>query len=282
MKTQSFLLTAIRCAALPLLLAAVPAQAAITCNITSGGIFTAYDPAAGGNNVTQTSFTVTCTKGAAGDPATVNYGVLVNNGLYALGVNNRAAFGANRIKYDVYTNSTCGTAWKGGTAITGTVNTPSVGTFTATSTFWGCVAPAQAVPAGTYTDTVTMTMAYGATASTAVSSFAVSISTPSTCSVTAAPGNVVFNYVAFGPVVTPSSTFGVTCTLSLPYTMALDATSGTIVGLNYTLALSASGSTGTGAQQTHSINGNMVAGQAGTCVLGTCSGSQARSITISY
>ena len=139
---------------------------------------------------------------------------------------------------------------------------------------------AQAVAAGTYTDTVTMTMTYGV--SIATGSFGVSISTPATCSVTGAPGNVVFNYVAFGPAITPSSTFGVTCTLSLPYTMALDATSGTIVGLNYTLALSAPGSTGTGAQQTHSINGNMVAGQAGTCAAGSCSGSQARSVTISY
>lgn len=282
MKTQFRLSTAIRCATLLLLLAAVPAHAVITCNITSGGLFTAYDPAAGGNTVVQSSFTVTCTKGAAGDPATVNYSVTVNNGLYALGVNNRAAFGASRIKYDVYTNVTCGGAWKGGTAIAGTVNTPSVGTFTATSAYWGCVLPAQAVPAGTYTDNVIMTMTYGAAASTAIGSFAVSISTPATCSVTAPPGNVVFNYVAFGPAITPSSTFGVTCTLSLPYTMALDATSGTIVGLNYTLALSAPGSTGIGAQQTHSINGNMVAGQSGICALGTCSGSQARSITISY
>jgi spore coat protein U-like protein len=282
MRNQIRWITAIRRAALLLLFAAAPAHAAITCNVTSGGVFTAYDPAAAGNNVTQTSFTDTCTKGAAGDPASVNYSVKVDNGLYALGVNNRAAFGANRIKYDVFTNVTCGTAWKGGTAIAGTVSTPSVGTFTATSTYWGCVGPGQAVPAGTYTDTVTMTMTYGAASSTAVGTFPVSISTPSTCSVTAAPGNVVFNYVSFGPVVTPSATFGVTCTLSLPYTMALDATAGTIVGLNYTLALSTANSTGTGAQQTHSINGSMAAGQAGTCTVGSCSGSQARSVTITY
>jgi spore coat protein U-like protein len=282
MKNPFRWITALRCLAPMLAALAVPAHAAITCNVTSGGVFAAYDPTAPGNDVNQTSFTVTCTKGAAGDPASVNYSVKVDNGLYSLGVNNRAAFGASRIKYDVFTNVTCGSAWKGGTAITGTVSTPSVGTFTATSTYWGCVQPLQAVPAGTYTDTVTMTMTYGATSSTAVGSFPVSISTPATCSVTAPPGNVVFNYVSFGAAVTPSSTFGVTCTLSLPYTMALDATAGTVVGLNYTLSLATASSTGTGAQQTHTINGSMAAGQAGTCNVGTCSGSQARSVTITY
>jgi spore coat protein U-like protein len=263
-----------------LLIASAAAHAAITCSISSGGFAAAYDPAAGATNVTQSFFTVTCTKGAAGDPASVNYSVTVNNGLYSLGVNNRAAFGTNRIRYDVFTNATCGTTWKGGTAISGTVSTPSVGTFTATSNYWGCVAAGQGVAAGVYSDTVTMTMTYGA--STATGSFGVTISTPPTCSISSPPGNVVFNYVSFGPVVNPSSTFGVTCSMALPYTMALDATAGTIVGLNYTLALSAASSTGTGAQQTHTINGSMAAGQSGICGAPTCSGTQARSVTITY
>jgi len=269
-------------AALALLLASAAAHAAITCNISSGGFATAYDPASAIANVSQTFFTVTCTKGAAGDPSSVAYSVTVNNGLYALGVNNRAAFGTNRIRYDVFTNAGCSTTWKGGTAISGTVSTPSVGTFTATSSYFGCVAAGISAAAGTYTDSVTMTMSYGSPTATATGSFGVSISTPSTCSISSPPGNVVFNYVAFGPAINPSSTFGVTCTLSLPYTMALDATSGTIVGLSYTLALSTASSTGTGAQQTHSVNGSMAAGQPGICALGTCSGTQARSITITY
>lgn len=273
--------TLTRClAVLALLLAPLASHAAITCSVSSGGFATAYDPSSPATNVTQTFFTVTCTKGAAGDPPSVNYSVTVNNGLYALGVNNRAAFGANRLRYDVYTSATCATTWKGGTAISGTVATPSVGTFTQTSTYFGCVAAGITQPAGTYTDTVTMTMTYGT--STATGSFNVSISTPATCAISAPPGNVVFNYVSFGPAVTPSTTFGVTCTLSLPYTMALDATAGTIVGLNYTLALSTNASTGTGAQQTHSINGTMAAGQSGVCAVGPCSGTQARSLTITY
>lgn len=269
-------------AALVLALASSAVHAAITCGVSSGGFATAYDPTAPGTNITQASFTVTCTKGLAGDPSSVNFSVRVNNGLYSLGVNNRAAFGGSRIRYDVYTNPTCGSTWKGGTAISGTVSTPSVGTFTATASFWGCVGAGFAVPAGTYTDTVTMTMTYGPTSSTAVGSFNVWITTPPTCAISSAPTNVVFNYVSFGPAVTPSGTFGITCSLALPYTMALNSGGGTIVGLVYTIALSTTSSTGTGAQQMHSVNGNMAAGQSGVCALPTCSGSQAHSVTITY
>jgi hypothetical protein len=34
--------------------------------------------------------------------------------------------------------------------------------------------------------------------------------------------------------------------------------------------------------QTYSINGSMAAGQAGKCATATCSGSQARTLTVSY
>ena len=269
-------------AAMALLVASSAVNAAITCGVTSGGFATAYDPATPTTNITQASFTVTCTKGLAGDPPSVNFSVRVDNGLYSLGINNRAAFGTRRIRYDVYTNSTCGSPWKGATAISGTVNTPSVGTFTATGTFWGCVAAGFAVPAGTYTDTVTMTMTYGATSSTAVGSFNVWITTPPTCAITSAPTNVVFNYVSFGAAVNAAGAFGVTCSLALPYTMALDSGGGTIVGLAYTIALSTTASTGTGAQQMHTVNGNMAAGQSGVCALPTCSVTQAHSVTITY
>ena len=86
---------------LGLLVASLGTHAAITCSISSGGFAAAYDPASAVNNVTQTFFTVTCTRGLAGDPTSVNYSVLVDNGLYATGVNNRAAYLANRIRYDV-------------------------------------------------------------------------------------------------------------------------------------------------------------------------------------
>jgi spore coat protein U-like protein len=258
-------------------------HAAITCGITSPGFATAYDPTAAGTNITQTYFTVTCTRGATSDPTSVSYSVKVDNGLQPSGQRNRAAFGANRISYDLYKDAACGTQWKGNSAITGTITFSGTGTVSSQGNYWGCAPASQTgLAAGTYTDTVTMTMTYGSPQSTATGTLGVTISTPPICTISAAPGNVVFNYVSLGSAKAASTTYGVTCTLALPYTMALDATSGTILGLAYTLSLSQSSSTGTGAQQTFSVNGNMAGGQAGTCATATCSGSQARTITVTY
>jgi hypothetical protein len=64
--------------------------------------------------------------------------------------------------------------------------------------------------------------------------------------------------------------------------MALDATSGTLLGLPYTLAISQSSSTGTGTAQTFAINGSIVGGLPGTCASGTCSATDIRTLTITY
>jgi len=93
---------------------------------------------------------------------------------------------------------------------------------------------------------------------------------------------VVFNYVGFGAAANASTSFGVTCSTYLPYTMALDATSGTILGLAYTIGLSAPSGTGNGAEQTYTISGTIAAGQSGTCATGSCTASQARVLTITY
>jgi len=266
------------------LLASSAVHAAITCSISSGGFATAYDPASAINNVTQSFFTVTCTRALASDPSSVNYAVTVDNGMYANGINNRAAYLANRIRYDVFKDSSCATKWKGSTSIAGTINFASTGTVSQQANFWGCVLPGQTgLAAGTYTDNVTATLTYGPTPSlVALGTFGVSIATPATCSLSQAPGNVVFNYIAFGAAVNASTTFGVTCTTSLPYSMALDLTGGTIVGINYSIGLSAASSVGTGAQQNFTVDGTIAAGQAGTCAASGCSGSNTHSITITY
>jgi spore coat protein U-like protein len=269
-----------------LALAALPfgARAAITCSITSPGFATAYSSTAPGPfNITQTFFTVTCTRGATGDPTSVNYSVKVNNGSNAQGQKNRAANGTSRILYELYKDSGCGTVWQGNTAITGTISFSGTGTVSQQGDYWGCVPGAQTgLAAGTYTDSVAMTMTYGTPQSTAPGSISVVINTPPTCSITTAPGTVALTYASFGVTANASTTFGVTCTLALPYTLALDATSGTLLGLNYTLALSAASSTGTGAPQTFSINGAIAAGQSGNCATSSCVGVQARSVTVSY
>jgi spore coat protein U-like protein len=127
-----------------------------------------------------------------------------------------------------------------------------------------------------------MSLAYGSPQATASGAIPVSISTPAQCNLSTAPGDVVFDYTGFGAAANASTSFGVTCSTYLPYTMALDATSGTLLGLSYTVALSASSSTGTGAEQTFTISGNIPAGQSGTCGSGSCTASQARTLTITY
>lgn len=259
------------------------ARAAINCSVSSSGFAAAYSTAAATTNTTQAFFTVTCTRGATTDPASVNYSVKADNGLYSVGQRNNAAFAANRIGYDIYTNASCGTQWKGNTAIIGTISFATTGTLSQQGNFWGCIPAAQTgIAAGTYTDTVTMTMTYGSPQSTATGTFGVTITTPPTCSVSPGPGSVVFNYVSLGPLKTASTTYGVTCTLALPYSMALDATSGTVLGLNYTLALGTPSSTGTGSVQTFSISGSMAAGQSGNCASATCTASQGRTLTVTY
>jgi spore coat protein U-like protein len=270
-------------AACLLAMCATGAHAVVTCFITSNGFATAYDPGAGATNITQTSFTVTCSRNAGTDPVTVNFATTVNNGGNPQGQNNRAAFGASYIRYDVYRDAACSTKWKGATSITGSVTMPLLNQqYSTTSTFWGCVLAGQAPPAGTYTDTMLMALAYNTPVQTAGGSFPVTITTPPVCAVSTAPGTVTMNYTSFGGVANGSTTFGVTCSLALPYTMALDATAGTVLGLNYTIGLSTGASVGTGAQQTHSINGSIAAGQSGTCATANCTSSQVRSVTVTY
>lgn len=256
------------------------AQAAITCSLSSNGFSSAYVPANTGINITAASFTMTCTRGAAGDATSQAYTVKVNNGLNPAGQNNQAASGASRIRYDVFTDSTCATQWKGGATLGGTIALGAVGVpASQTVPFWGCIPAGQTtVPAGTFADTVTMSPSIGSNAT-----FPVSIVTPSSCTISSPPGNINFNYVGFQTTAaSTSSNFAATCTSLLPYSLALDATSGVLAGLTYTLSLSATSNVGNGLSQPYTVNGTMASGQSGTCTTGICSGTQARTLTITY
>jgi len=276
-------------------------QAAITCSITSGGFASAYVPSTAAMNITQSSFTMTCQRNAGGDATSITYGVRNDNGIHATGNQNRAQLGAttNRINYDLWADSGCSVVWRNNAANDIVDTIPVLSGFapsSKTTNYWGCIPGSQTgLPAGTYTDIVTMTARLGAAGTGAVlatNTFPVSIYTPATCTITTPLGNVNFGtYTAFGPIVNVNTTFNPTCTSLLPYSMALDATSGVVVGLNYSLALNTTNtggtsplnSTGTGFAQTFYINGSMPAGQAGTCPAGSCPlATQGRTITITY
>lgn len=272
-----------------LLLMMPAARAAITCtSITSPGFSTAFSGTVPPSNITATSFTVTCNRNLAGDPTTLNYTVQANNGLNPQGQNNQAAFGVNRLRYDVFKDAACGTSWKGGGG--GVISdSMTLSGFTATAkqtNYWGCITVSQTLAAGTYTDTVTMTLSVGGLTNT----FPVNISTPAVCTITTAPGTLTMNYTAFGAAQTASKSFQPTCTIYLPYSMALNATNGVASGVNYSLALntittggsSPLASTGTGAAQTFYVNANAAAGQAGTCTTATCTNTGSHTLTITY
>ena len=261
------------------LIACGGAQAAITCSVSSNGFSSAYVPSNAGTNITAASFTMTCTRSASTDATTLIYSVKVNNGSNPSGTQNQAASGANRITYDTFTDNACATQWTkknlGGTLNMGSDFLP----YSQTVSYWGCIPAGQTlVPSGTYTDTVTMTPSVGSPAT-----FPVSIVTPSSCSIAAGLGNLTFNYTSFQPApAAPSLAFTANCTSLLPYSMALDATTGTSLDLNYSLSLSASSGVGTGAAQSYTINGSMLAGQAGTRAAGSCPSITPRTLTITY
>jgi len=272
-----------RLAATALLLLAANAQAAISCNISSPGITSAYNPAAGTQNITQSSFTVTCQRNSGGDPTTQAFSAEADT-------STTARFGFNTINYNLYRDSLCGSTWTRNNSrrlpnpAPGTMNLSGFIPTSVTVPYWGCIPAGQNRPAGIYTDTTTMTL-YSGTGNTlmATATFPVTIHVRSTCAITTSPGTVTFNYTSYGPAINPTTTIGLTCTSSLPYTVALDApTTGTLLGLNYSLALSLASDTGSGTEKSHTITGTMAAGQAGTCNVGVCSATQSHTLTITY
>lgn len=138
-----------------------------------------------------------------------------------------------------------------------------------------------------------------AQAATATGAFDVVINLTSKCEINstnastgAVINNVVFNYTSFQTTAATSTGggFNVRCTNSLPYGLSLSGATATDTALNldYVLTLSATTGTGNGSDQAFTVNGSMVAGQAGTCSTSasTCNNSSAtnktKTLTITY
>jgi spore coat protein U-like protein len=279
------------CLALGLLCSAPGAQAALSCTApVSTGFSTAYTAAGVVPNVSQGTVSFNCTRSAATDATSVL--LTADNGTHAKGAQNLAVNGKNSIRYEVFMDSACNAVWSSTFPAdywpVNLLNT--LGAQSVSVSYWACITLAgQVVGAGTYTDTVLMTVRNDTKKMQPLSSnnsFPVSITSPASFEITVAPADVAFSYTAFGPVVSAGTTFVTTGTLDLPYTMALDAATGVASGLNYSLKIDAQASPvsgkGTGAPQTHTINGSMPGGQAGTCNTGFCFSSQVHTLTITY
>lgn len=278
-----------RLAALLLAFAAAPSFAAITCTAAvTSPITIVYDPTVNADNVTTSRYTVTCNR-LATDANSLAWSLGANNGQHNGGGSNRAQSAANnRYSYDLYIPPyTNGIKWQGGNVFTGTVNFGTGLTASATGTFDIQVFKLQAgQPASTYSDLITVTLRNTSNNNVLdTATFTINIVTTNACQITTSPADITLNYTSLqaGPA-TANTSFGVRCTSALPYTMALDATSGTMatINLSYTLALSQAGGTGNGQPQTYSVNASMAGGQVGKCATATCSASQTRTLTISY
>lgn len=261
------------------------AQAATSCSL---GAITGMNIASYTEGVAATpqpmSVVVNCNRQThPSDPNSVTYTLTFDTGLNSNRASAVVSGTTYYIAYSKGTASTCTPAltstsgsfsWSGGSAKTGIQS--------ATVSFYGCVGAQSGMAAATYNDTIGVTLTDTVGSAVPPGSIPVSITLGSVCTVSTPPGTISFNYTAFraSPLVVPVN-YGVTCTNTTPYTMALDTTTGVAAGLAYSLALSASSATGTGSEQTFSITGTMPANQSGDCT-GSCSGSNTHNITISY
>ena len=266
---------------------ATSAFAAISCSVSVTPVSVVYDPTVATENITTGTVTVSCTR-AISDPTTFNYTVAANNGLQPTGATNRVQLGVNRYLYELYRTAPYvnGNRWQTNVAtrISGTVNFGAALAASDSKSFDLRVPGSQTVvPAGIYTDSVTVTMRNSGGTTINTSAFGVTVITTNSCQLSTPLGNINFNYASFQvTAAAANTTFRARCTSGLPYTLALDATSGSLLGLNYSLSLSSTSTTGTGVAQLFTINGAIAAGQAGTCAGATCSGSQGRTITVTY
>lgn len=273
-------------------LAACSETAAYTCNVSVTNVSVAFAPTVAVTNVMTGSYTITCTR-QGGDPATLNWSLANDNGGAGAGGNNLATLGGNSYQYDTYRPGSLTNKWGSGAALrfTGQIVFGGVGSSGSYSGSFDVVVvgPQTVRPAGIYSDVVGVRLRNtngggGGTTIGAnpIASFTVQIITSNYCQISVPPGNLDFTYTSFQVAASNANTaYGVRCTL-IPYTMSLDATSGTLLGLNYTLSLPSPSATGTGFTQTFAINGSIAGSQAGTCATGTCFGSQTRTLTITY
>lgn len=144
----------------------VSALAAITCSVSAGSVvFGAYDPLAGSDRDSTGSVTVECTKrGIFGE--TVEYEVRLNAGNSGLFTPRAMSSGADTLEYNLHIDPTHTTIWGDGTGGTvsqnGTLSWGFFGFGTKTQSFttYGRVFGSQFVSAGSYQDTIMVTVLY--------------------------------------------------------------------------------------------------------------------------
>ena len=141
----------------------VTASVANSCVVTSATdiAFGAYDPASANNTTALDgagSVTVRCTRGS-------NAAIALNEGLAAAGgsacttpLRQMSDGGTNRLRYDLYSDSGRTTPW--GCSTTNDVDQAFTSLAPVTFQTYGRIPAGQDVPAGSYADTVTVTVTF--------------------------------------------------------------------------------------------------------------------------
>ncbi|MBK6005280.1 spore coat protein U domain-containing protein [Ramlibacter ginsenosidimutans] len=279
------------------LLCSMPGWSAITCS-------TAVNPSSVNliyNNTSvsaQGTVDITCMRDPSVDPSHQTFWI----GMTQTPAGRNAPLDVDATKtinYVVYHSTTTRGVWtEAGSAAAGSTANGAIvdkqnfhagSTLSLSYTFTLNIPAGQAPkPAGVYLDTVPITVrdTDGAGAILSTASFNVYISIPRSCRFSTPPSGINVNYTAFSPTaVTGSSSFAITCTQGTTYTIALDQARSVVptVGLAYGLSLTASGiNTGTALAQPYSVNISVDAKQPGSCNVSTCSGTDTRTLTVSY
>ncbi len=262
------------------------AQAAITCSLSNTNPYPIYDPSSNAHNDSTGTITLICTR-LTSDASSIDYWVGLDQGEPPAGRNLTRQTGTQTLNYRIYRNAGYSQTWNNGAGgVTGTINFGGSTATSVTLTYYFRVIRQQTgKPAGLYDDTPLATLRFNTRfdPDEATTALVPVVSIVAECRVSSTPAPLVLNYTSFSAsAITASTGFAVSCTNSTPYTMALDATSGSMLGLNYTLGLSSSSATGSGLPQNYSVTGTVAANQSGNCASASCSATQARTITITY
>ncbi len=178
--------------ALTACIAAFEVSAAITCKVSVTAISTVYYPTVATANDSTGSYTVSCTR-LGTDPNTVTYPLGADNGLHAASAQNRVQFGggANRYNYELYRDPAFTQVWGNTSASRRSVTVSFGAALNASQSgpFYMRVPGSQPVdPAGTYTDTVTVSLFAPGLNPTA--KLNISAITTNSCQIFIATGNV--------------------------------------------------------------------------------------------
>lgn len=280
--------------ALATLLAALPASAAVSCSITVTEVTVSYLYFA---TVTgQGTLSIACTRNPSVDPRRQFIWIGMNQTTAGRPATQEA--GTATVTYEIFHGSTTSGTWTD----TGSVSSTSTNdgavqeqldfgaagsAVTASYTFYYSIAWLQFKPAGVYVDSLPITMrlnnANGNVITT--SSLTMRISIPKSCRFSTPPTGIDVSYPAFSPTpVTATSNFAITCTLGTTYTIALDQARSVVpvVNLAYGLSLATTSASGTAVAQPYTVNVSVDAGQAGSCGTTTCSGTDVRTLTVTY